>query len=294
MKERSLASDALAPTTAKDAWAQLCPLLGGRLLLASDFDGTLARMATDPWAATIIPAARRALRSLAACPDVHIAFISGRTVADLAARARVGGASYHGDHGAERATARRRFRVATLQVTRESADATTAAMAERLKLEVPRRVGEPWLVLEDKGPSLTFHFRGAPDIAAARVRVIAAVDAVDPDHLLVRAGGRRAHELRPAGATTKGAALGRLIDEQRPAVTLMLGDDHHDAEAFDALHDARTDGRTDGLAIAVAGHAEVTRAVAPRADLVLAGPDDVARLLRLLARHLASVAVDEC
>lgn len=214
-------------------------------------------------------------------------------MSDLVARTRIGGISYHGDHGAERATARRRFRPAALEVTRESADATTAAMAERLKLEVPRRVGEPWLVLEDKGPSLTFHFRGAPDTAAARVRVIAAVDAVDPGHLLVRAGGRRAHELRPAGATTKGAALGRLIDEHRPAVTLMLGDDHHDAEAFDVLHHACAAGRTDGLAIAVAGHAEVTRAVAPRADLVLAGPGEVARLLRLLARHFSPAVADE-
>lgn len=243
-------------------------------------------MASDPWAAAIDPSARRALRALAARPDVHVAFISGRTVADLAARARVGGASYHGDHGAEQATARRGFRVSALRVTREPSDAASLAMAERLKVEVPRRIGAPWLVLEDKGPALTFHFRGAPDIDAARARVIAVVDAIDPDRLLVRAGGRRAHELRPAGATTKAAALDRLIDQQRPTVTLMLGDDHHDAGAFDALRHARTAGRTGGLAIAVAGHAEVTRAVAPRADLVLAGPDEVARLLRLLARQL--------
>jgi trehalose-phosphatase len=283
MKEPSLASDVLAATTAKDAWARLCPLLGGRLLLASDFDGTLARMATDPWAATIIPAARRALRRLAARPDVHVAFISGRTVADLAARTRVGGASYHGDHGAEWATLRRGGRLAALRVERDPVDPRVLAVAERLKVEVPRRVNETWLVLEDKGPALTFHFRAAPDHAVARERVIAAVDAVDRERLLWRVGGTRAHELRPVGATTKAATLSRLIEVHRPTTTLMLGDDRHDANAFDALRKARDYGRTLGLAIAVGGHADVTAEVAPHADLILAGPEDAAVFLRLLA-----------
>ena len=59
----------------------------------------------------------------------------------------------------------------------------------------------------------------------------------------------------------------------------MLGDDRHDADAFDALREARASGRTRGLAIAVAGHADVTAAVAPRADLVLPDPMETARLL---------------
>lgn len=261
------------------------PLLGGRLLLASDFDGTLARFALDPWAASIIPTAQRALRRLASLSDVHVAFISGRSVPDLAARARVGGASYHGDHGAEWATARRGARVAALRVEREATDPLILAMADRLKAEVPRLVAEAWLVLEDKGPALTFHFRAAPDHEAARVRVAAAVDAVDRERLLCRVGGQRAHELRPAGAATKADTLTRLIDAHRPDTTLMLGDDSHDAGAFDALREARAHGRTRGLAIAVAGHADVTAAVAPHADLVLREPAETARLLRLMAHY---------
>ncbi len=259
------------------------PFLRGRLLLASDFDGTLARLGLDPWSAVIIPSAQRALRVLAAQPRVHVALISGRTVSDLAARARIGGVSYHGDHGAERAMSRRGFRVTALRIEREPADPDTAAMAQRLKVQVPRIIDEPWLVLEDKGPALTFHFRAAPDTDAARARVIAAVDEIDGEGLLFRAGGRRAHELRPAGATTKGDVLLRLIGEYRPRATLMLGDDRHDAGAFDALRGARSAGLTDGLAIAVAGHADVTTEVAPHADLVLPDPDETARLLRLMA-----------
>ncbi len=180
-------------------------------------------------------------------------------------RARPGGSSSHRRYRATTATTapsgprqRRGFRVAALQVTREPTDAAAAAMAERLKAEVPRLVDEPWLVLEDKGPALTFHFRAAPDIDAARSRVIAAVDAVDPEGLLCRAGGRRAHELRPVGATTKGITLRRLIEEHRPATMLMLGDDRHDALPSTRCVRLGLPGAHRGLAIAVAGHADVT------------------------------------
>jgi trehalose-phosphatase len=266
-------------------------MLEGRLLLASDFDGTLARFGLDPWAAEIIPAAQRALRRMAAAPDIHIALISGRTVEDLVARARIGGISYHGDHGAEWATLRRGGRLAALRVEREPADPRVFAMAERLKVEVPRHVNETWLVLEDKGPALTFHFRAAPDHAAARERVVAAVEAVDRERLLWRVGGQRAHELRPVGATTKAVTLSRLIQAHRPTTTLMLGDDRHDASAFGALREARESGRTRGLAIAVAGHADVTAEVAPHADLVLTGPEDVAVFLGLVADAIRGVDV---
>jgi trehalose 6-phosphate phosphatase len=285
-----LASDGVATTSAADAFERLRPVLHGRLLLASDFDGTLAPLVPDPWSAAIVPGAQRALRRLAAAPDVDVALISGRTVADLAARARVGGVEYRGDHGSERATAARGFRASLLKVDREAADPATVAMARRLKEEVPRQVDEPWLVLEDKGPALTFHFRTAPDTDAARERVMAAADAVDPVGVLYRAGGRRAYELRPHGATTKDTALRQLIDERRPDVVVMLGDDRHDALAFDVLRAAREDHEIDGLAVGVASRADVGAVVAARADLMLADPYEAARLLSLIARRHAAPA----
>jgi trehalose-phosphatase len=263
-------------------------LEGGRLLVASDFDGTLSRRVLDPWSAAILPGAQRALRRLAVSPEVHIALISGRSAIDLAQRARVGGISYRGDHGAERAEAARGFRPSALRVEREAVAEDVGAVAARLKSDVPRLVDEPWLVLEDKDSALTFHFRAAPDIDAARARIFAAIDAVDPTGLMTRSGSRRACELRPPGASTKGDALRALIDDYQPDVVLMLGDDGHDALAFDALRDARHEGRIAGLAVAVAGHADVTRDVGPRADLVLGAPDVTARFLGLLCREFES------
>jgi trehalose-phosphatase len=284
VRRSSLASDDVALTSATEAFARARPLLSGRLLLATDFDGTISRLALDPWRAGIIPGAQRALRQLAAAPDTDVAFISGRTVPDLAARVRVGGVTYHGDHGAERAQARRGFRPTALHVEREPTEPAVAAMADRLKAEVPVLVDEPWLVVEDKGPALTFHFRAAPDVDEARIRVRRAVDDIDGDGLLDQPGGRRAWELRPFGATTKALALARLIDEHQPDVALMFGDDGHDAEAFDTLRVARDEGRLRGLAIAVVSPAGDTVEMARRADLVFAEADETARFLGLLAR----------
>ncbi len=277
----------VAVSSAAEAMTRARPLLRGRLLLACDFDGTISRLGLDPWRAAVIPSAQRALRQLAGSPRTHVALISGRSVPDLAGRVRVGGASYHGDHGAERARTVRGFRPAHIRVEREPADPAVTAMAERLKTGVPPMVAEPWLVLEDKGPALTFHFRGAPDTDAARRRVRAAVDAIDTDGLLDQPGGRRAWELRPPGATTKGMTLERLMGEYRPDTVLMLGDDRNDALAFDALRAARDDGRVQGLAIAVVSPAADATEIAPRADLVFPGSSVAARFLGLLARARA-------
>ncbi len=279
-----LASEDELPVPAPWLARRVLSLAGdGAILVASDFDGTLASLVSDPWGATIVPAARRALRRLAVAPDVQVVLLSGRTVLDLAGRARVGGIRYLGDHGAEWATAPRGFRPGALKVQREPASSAEIAMVERLRVEVPQALAEEWLIVEPKGSALTFHFRSAPDTEAARARVVAATDAVDPDGVLVRSGGRRSLELRPTGATDKGTALLRLIEESRPRVVVMLGDDHTDALAFDALRRARSRGTVEGLAIAVAGHVDTHARVAGRADHVLSSPREVARFLGLVA-----------
>ena len=286
-KRHQLASElppGVHPASAAEAFERVRPWLGRRLLLATDFDGTVSRLAMDPWQAGIVPSAQRALRRLAVAPRTDVAFISGRTVPDLAARARVGGVGYYGDHGAEWAQAPRGFRPAALRPQHEAVDPAVAAMARRVREEVPRRVDEPWLVVEDKGPAVTFHFRAAPDTDAARVLVRAAVAEIDRDGLLDQPGGRRAWELRPPGATTKGVALARLIKQHQPGLVLMLGDDRHDAEAFDTVRAARRTDGLEGLAVAVVSPAADTAEMAGRADLVFADADVTARFLTLLSR----------
>ena len=279
---------------AADALALAAPMLERRpILVASDFDGTLSHLSMDPWGASILPLARRALRDLAVAPGVHVALISGRTAADLAGRVRIGGATYLGNHGVERGHLPRRSRAEQLRIEVAPLPPHFTALAEAMAANVERAIPEPWMVVERKLPAVTFHYRGAPDVAAAGARVTQIVDATDPQHQMIRFPGRRALELRPPGAPAKGESMRALIDEHRPAVAFMLGDDRYDARAFEVLRAARSAGELDGLAIAVAAHPDVLPDVAPHADLVLASPRETAAFLSGLARILtARVATD--
>jgi trehalose 6-phosphate phosphatase len=258
------------------------------LLVVSDFDGTLSKIVDDPWGASILPLGRRALRALAGMDGVHVVVLSGRSSRDVAARVRVGGVQYVGNHGMERAYLPRGGRPENLDIDVDEASHEAIHAAERLAEQMPRMIREPWLVVEPKPPSVAFHWRAAPDIDAAAVQVMAAVEKLDPDQTLERFQGRRVLELRPPGAVAKGEALKRLVEEWKPLSVFMLGDDVSDAMAFRVLRQMRSAGVTDGAAVAVQARAEVPPAVLEAADIVLASPIDATRFLSALSRRLAA------
>jgi trehalose-phosphatase len=272
----------------------------GRLLVVSDFDGTLSEIVADPAAARILPLARGALRRLARVADARpdrlaVAVLSGRAALDVAARVRVGGLRYLGNHGLEAGLLPRRGRPDTLVVSEVEASGgggePGALAVEELGEQVASHLGRPeWLFVERKGPSIAFHYRQADDHAAARSAVMAAlteIAGIRPGEVtttLELIEGRRVVELRPAGSGGKAAALERLIADDRPSAVLFLGDDVSDGEAFRALTRARDTGRIRGLAVAVLGAADTPAWVAEAADLALGSPRDAARLLSFVAR----------
>lgn len=71
-------------STAGEITAQLRRIAGAdRLLVASDFDGTLAPLGPDPMAVRMLPAARAAVEQLGPLPRVWVALVSGRSLVDL-------------------------------------------------------------------------------------------------------------------------------------------------------------------------------------------------------------------
>lgn len=273
-----------AAISVKEAVERASAQFGRRpLLVCTDFDGTLSTIVMDPWAAAILPLARTALRRLAGMPGVSVVVLSGRTAWDVAARVRVGNVTYLGNHGMERGYLARGRRPETLKVSVVGASEAEAALVARLADAVAARINEPWLIVERKPPTVAFHYRQAPDVAAAGSRVREVVDQLDPAGVLERFPGRRILELRPPGAIAKGEAFRALLDELRPASVLMLGDDVSDAQAFAVLRAEREAGHTDGVAVAIQARAEVPPEVAAHADLVLGSPHDAARLLSALS-----------
>jgi trehalose 6-phosphate phosphatase len=285
------ARESMTPIAVREAVDLAAAHLDRRpLLVVSDFDGTLSKIVNDPWGASILPLGRRALRALARLNGVRVVVLSGRTAADVAARVRVGGVEYIGNHGMERGFVPRRGRAERLRAAVDPGDASHEQIhaAERIADELPLLVPEPWLIVERKPPSVAFHWRQAPDVESARAQVLAAVDQLDPGGVLERFPGRRVLELRPPGAVAKGEALEQLVEEWRPASVFLLGDDVSDALAFSALRRFRAAGVTDGIAVAVQARTEVPAQVLAAADIVLRSPIDATRFLSAIARRLVS------
>jgi trehalose-phosphatase len=267
----------------------------GRLLVLSDFDGTLAEGSRDPAATAIVPLARASLRALAGIaasrPErLAVAVLTGRTVTDAASRIRVGGIRYLGDHGLQSGTYPRGGRAETLTTVFAAGHERSLEPAEVLAARVPELLGRPpWLFVERKGPSVAFHVRQAEDRAAARAAVQAAIATVEtalPEHDLEHYRGRLVVDLRPRTAGGKREALERLLVELRPASVVAFGDDSSDADAFVVLRAARAAGEMEALAVAVTGPHGMPDDVRAAADVTLAGPHDAARLLAYLARAL--------
>jgi trehalose 6-phosphate phosphatase len=265
----------------------------GLLLVVSDFDGTLAPISAEPMATRILPPGRAALRRLARLaeerPDrLGVVVLSGRTAADVATRVRVGGVRYLGNHGIEGAALARRARAEGLVVTGDPALVHHVAGVRHMADAVVQRLGRPdWLFVEEKGPTVAFHFRRAADGDAARDALLAAIDDAETATGglgLARLEGRRVVELRPEGAGHKGAAVERLIAAEHPAGVIVLGDDRSDAPALRALVVARNGGRLQcAMAAAVHGGGETPAEIIAAADVVLGGPRDAARALSHLA-----------
>ncbi|MDY0909416.1 trehalose-phosphatase [Microbacterium sp. CFBP9034] len=72
---------AAIPADARSAIAGVAA--SARLLVALDFDGTLAPLEDEPMDARMLPVAREALDALVAAPDTVVALVSGRSLSDL-------------------------------------------------------------------------------------------------------------------------------------------------------------------------------------------------------------------
>jgi trehalose 6-phosphate phosphatase len=135
--------------------------------------------------------------------------------------------------------------------------------------------------LEDKGPILAFHWRGAPDQEAAR----AAIDAIAAK---AEAAGLRTHwgrmvlEVRPPVRIDKGAGIASFLEEAPVASALYVGDDSTDLDAFRTLSELVDGGRLSHAIKVGVRSEEGPDEIVSEADLVVDGTDGVLELLSLL------------
>ncbi|PVU83340.1 trehalose-phosphatase [Cellulomonas sp. WB94] len=241
------------------------------LLVALDFDGTLAPLVDDPSASRALPGAATALTALVALPAaarVHVALVSGRALGDLHTLAQAPvGTFLIGSHGAERA------RVTAFGLDRDvvQLDDDVADRLASLGAEVAAVArGRDGVWVETKPTAVVVHTRLAPDdvaeLAEAEALEVGARLGTNVLH------GKDVVEISVLHAS-KGDAVTALRNELGARVVLYVGDDVTDEHAFAAL-----------------GPADVTVKVGAGETIAqyrVHGPDDVVEALTALVGALA-------
>ncbi|HLH70921.1 MAG TPA: trehalose-phosphatase [Candidatus Dormibacteraeota bacterium] len=226
------------------------------VLLASDFDGTLAEIRDRPEAVRAHPRSLQALSRLRLRLG-RITIISGRATTMLRALLPMPGLRLLGDYGLGRPT-----------------PAERAALDELARQLAPHLRSLPGVWLERKPGSASVHFRAAPT-AGTRLEAVVRTLA-EPLGLRVRAG-RMVVEVMPARAD-KATALRSEIESMRPGAVIFGGDDTGDRGCFELV--AALD--RPHLAVGVES-GEAAPGLFEACDLVVPGPTGFANLLEELA-----------
>ncbi|CAA9357568.1 MAG: Trehalose-6-phosphate phosphatase [uncultured Gemmatimonadaceae bacterium] len=222
------------PRTPGDAAAILPRLAGTPLVLLLDVDGTLAPIAERPEDAVVPSETRQVIAGLARLPGVRVALVSGRAAADALRMVALSGLAAAGNHGFELVGGDGESRVHPAAAPYLSA---VRAAAADLREELASVEGAQ---VEDKGPTVSVHFRRVDPAHAGAVRDAARRAGVR--HGLRTGDGKLVVELRPPVEVHKGTAVLTLADELgggAPSASLLFaGDDVTDEDAFHALRGA--------------------------------------------------------
>jgi len=222
-----------------------------RAAILLDIDGTLAPIVPQPDAARVPEDARGEVRRLAGTYAL-VACISGRTGEDARRLVGVDGVRYVGSHG--------------LELEPEAAEWRERIRSFAASVDWP---------VEDKGLTVSFHYRQAGDEDAALALLEEVAERARGEGLVPRFG-RKVLEIRPPVRADKGTAVRHLLVEADLQRALYAGDDTTDLDAFRAL-----DGLEVGVRVAVSSD-EAPEDLVRSADIVVGSPAELVELLRRL------------
>lgn len=221
-----------------------------RVLLFSDFDGTLTPIKDRPDDCFLDSEVRSVLQGLADSEQFAVGVVSGRDLADLRPRVGIDGIAYAGNHGLEIEGRGFSFLEPTAVSRRSELDKLLSDISPALE-------GISGVWIQHKGLSASVHYRQAdpaavPQLLESIQRIVAPF--VDANRFILRSG-KMVLEIRPAVNWHKGKAVEWLANQMalgnEKSTTIYLGDDNTDEDAFHEL--------LDGITIAV-GDMRITAA----------------------------------
>jgi trehalose 6-phosphate phosphatase len=207
-----------------------------RISLFLDFDGTLVPITPDPATPQLDGETAATLKLLLSRSALVTTIISGRAVEDLYARIRLEGLIYAGNHGLEIFGRQLRFVEASASERQKGLARLCEELAEELR-------SVPGAIVEFKGLTASVHHRLATDADRVEIqRIVYSATARHGDLFRVNPG-RKIFDIVPRTNWHKGAAvlwINKHLDTSDGLLTIYLGDDTSDEDAFSVLPDSIT------------------------------------------------------
>jgi trehalose 6-phosphate phosphatase len=193
----------------------LAEFSASNVLVAFDYDGTLAPIADDPRRAALRSRTRQLLRRVAAL--YPIAVVSGRREADVARRLDGTGVWVAVGH-----------QVHWLRRSAEHYQVRARVLLWRQQLRRKLR-DEAGIRIEDKQFALALHYRQAASPDAALAAIVAALVDIDGARVVY---GKRVVNVVPDGTLSKAAILLEIERQFGCSCAVYVGDDTDDEDVF--------------------------------------------------------------
>ncbi len=232
------------------------------LFLFLDYDGTLAPIVSRPELALCPSEVKKHLEKLRGLPRVYLAIISGRSLEDLREKVGVPGIIYVGNHGLEIENPGGRHKKVLSSAKRRELKRITLNLQESLK-EIPG------IILEEKGPILSVHYRNVPQKFVTRIHHLMEEELQQWKNGWNMASGKMVWEMRPKVDFHKGKAVREILSTSpsQGLLPIYVGDDQTDEDAFRAL-------KGQGISVFIG-----PGTLPSVADFFLQGPDEVQEFL---------------
>lgn len=253
--------------------AEIDAMLRGRrrILIASDYDGTLSAIANTPSEAHVTAAMFEVLRRVETSEGLTLVVLTGRSIEDIRRMLPLD-IVFAGNHGLEIAGGGLCFEHEEARQLRPTIERACEALRSGLS-----RWPNAWV--ENKGLTATLHFRAVPRHSQRALLLAARQSLAQFGPELALRVGNRTLEVRPRVSWDKGRALGYIRRKAGPFdACICLGDERTDESMFQV--------NEEGLNIRVGGSAPTCAAH------YLKDPTDVAILLSHIVDATVRIAQD--
>ena len=257
------------------AWSKVIPRLKGasHILLLLDYDGTITPIVPRPELANLPAGVRQLLQSLTRQRRLTLAIISGRALVDVKEKVGISGIIYAGNHGLE-------IEGPGISFVSPLAEEFKPVLRQ-MHYVLSQALGAiKGVLVEDKGFTLSVHYRQVADDKSAEVRDVFERISGDAARLgrIRITSGKKVYEIRPAVAWDKGKVVQILMERcgeggrRGGLLPIYLGDDLTDEDGFRAVENYGG-----GISVFVGGRNSYTSA-----RYFLESPGEVARFLSLV------------